>query len=411
MEFMKCPVCENEKSALLFQTDRFPYIGFAVSKEEKIEILRRYSIKELNAPLKVKKCTNCGHVFQSMKPNDKLMDSIYSEFYNYPSAVISGFIQKRENMFLDMFNKSVSPICAEGKLKNILEIACYDGYVLRELSKRDFLVCGCDPSKGADIAKEIGIKVYKRYFKSQDFIAHNSYFDVVIFRHFIEHVEYPVELLKDVKKVLTKKGLVVFETPNIEYFLENGSFESFNFQHIHGFSISSVCEVLRRSGLKLIEYKKTPENLIIIAAETGKAHDVKIDTGNRLGKNFVLEYGRNHKKFKKHTDPFIKKDKKIAIWGAGGFGGYLFPIYGLDATRISYIVDIDQRKWDMCFVNNNLKVYPPEQLISDPVDLIIVASMYDKEIVDQLKDMKIDADVINMRPKVNYIKGNKSVRK
>lgn len=403
MEIRECLICKNKDLTPVFQVDKFPYVGFSVTKEEKSSILKRYSTSRLSSTLKIVSCNRCYHAFQPIEPDKEIMDMIYSECYNYPSPMLSGFAQERENIFLQFFLDNVEKICKEKGLKEILEIACYDGYILNELSKRGYNVCGCDPSKGADIAKSFGINVYQQYFEGSYFIKKNKFFDIILFRHFIEHVRDPVCLLSDVEQVLSEDGLVIFETPNVEYYFENGSFETFGLQHIQNFSLHSVEEILGRASLRLIDYKITPENLIVVAARSGGLLSYEKSLWEKHVSGFRNNFQRNVDHFMALIKPFLEQDKRIVLWGAGGFCGLLFALYGVNEKDISYVVDSDNRKWDMCFIDIGLEICPPGKLLTDTVDLIIITSMYSREIIKQIHEMKIKADVISLHPIVNRL--------
>ena len=404
MEIKQCPICKSRDLTEIYQTDKFPCIGFSILKEEKDAILKRYSELDLFLPLRIMNCGKCQHSFQVIKPDEELMNMLYAKCYNYPSSMLSKFVQDRESMFLNFFFNKVYPICKRKKLSRILEIACFDGFILNELSKKGFEVCGCDPSKGADIAKDFGINVYKRYFNSNYFINRQKKFDIVIFRHFVEHVQNPVGLLKDVKKILDINGLIIFETPNAEYYIKNGSFETFHLQHLHHFSMHSARGLLKRASLKLAHYKITPENIIIAASGNGRS----LSAGNGFPKGytskFKSDFQKNVKYLKDCLATFLNHKKKIVLWGAGGLCGYFFSLYEVDARHISYVVDNDKRKRNTCFIGNNLKVYLPEKLLSDKADLIIITSMYSKAIIRQIKEMELISDVISLHPKVMCIK-------
>lgn len=403
MEIKRCPICQGQQLSLIFQIAEYPYVGYCVSVEEKERILKEFSKSELFSTLKIMGCRICKHAFQAMGLNKRLMNVIYSECYNYPSPMLTGFAQEREKIFLNFFSNNIVQISKEKGLNRVLEIACYDGYILNELSKMGYKVFGCDPSKGADIAKDFGIKVFKQFFDSNYFMNRGEFFNVIIFRHFIEHAHDPINLLIDVSKILTNNGLIIFETPNVEYYLENGSFETFGFQHLQNFSIHSVIETLRRASLGLIDYKATPENLLIVASKKSQTVPAETSPWERLAAGFESNLRKNVQNFRRWVKPYLDQKKKIALWGAGGFCGYFFPLYGADEGDISYVVDIDKRKWDMCFMDKDLNIYPPEKLIHDTVDLIIITSMYSREIIRQINEMKIKADVISLHPDVHYL--------
>ena len=75
-------------------------------------------------------------------------------------------------------------------------------------------------------------------------------FDIIISRHFIEHVFEPYEYIKAFGKVLKHNGVLIIETPNIEHFLKG--LEVFSLQHISLFSEASLKYALENQGLKYL---------------------------------------------------------------------------------------------------------------------------------------------------------------
>lgn len=399
-----CPICGRNRLKEIFYVGKFPYIGYSVSPAEKEKLLSRYREENLFSAVGIVNCLFCRHNFQPVVPDSGIMDSIYSECYNYPSALLSGFAQEREKIFLKFFYKRAQPLCNKRLLRRVLEIGCFDGFILRELKKKGFDVFGCDPSKGADIANSAGIPVHKRYFEDSFFIKRKERFDLIIFRHLIEHMPDPIGFLCKVKNILQKKGIIIFETPNAEYYFKNGSFETFNLQHYHNFTLHSIRHMLNRASLRLYDYKITPENLIIIASRGGKSKKLVNEDNFNHAQRFALVLNRNIARLKIILQPYILGKKKIVAWGAGGFFGYFPHIYQINGNIFSYVIDTDKRKRNMRFVDNNLSVHLPDILRKDNVDLIIITSMFSKEILKQIKKSRIHCEVVSLHPVVKLIK-------
>lgn len=406
LALQNCPICGRNRLKEICHVERFPYIGYSVSRAEKEKLLSRYREESLFSAVGIVNCLFCRHNFQPVLPDSSIMDKIYSECYNYPSAMLSGFARERENIFLEFFYKKANPLCNKHLLKRVLEIGCFDGFILKELKKKGFDVFGCDPSKGADIANSAGIPVHKRYFDDSFFIKRRERFDIIIFRHLIEHVSDPIAFLYKVKKILQKKGIIIFETPNAEYYFKHGSFETFNLQHYHNFTLHSIWHMLKRASLRLYNYKITPENLIIIARREGESKKLVNKNSFNHAQRFALVLNRNIVRLKIILQPYILSKKKIVAWGAGGFFGYFPHIYQINDNIFSYVVDNDKRKRSMRFVSNNLSIHSPDILLKDNVDLIIVTSMFSKGILKQIKKSRIHCDVVSLHPAVKFIKNS-----
>ena len=53
---------------------------------------------------------------------------------------------------------------------DVLEIGCFDGYVLQKLKKEGYNVNGCDPSEGAEIGKGFGLNIQKEFFDPNNYL-------------------------------------------------------------------------------------------------------------------------------------------------------------------------------------------------------------------------------------------------
>ena len=59
----------------------------------------------------------------------------------------------------------------------------------------------------------------------------------------------------------------------------------------------------------------------------------------------------------KKINNYIKKTKKLFFWGAGGFSVAATFLYGIKERCISYIVDNDNKKENMEFLHNSIKIF------------------------------------------------------
>ena len=112
--------------------------------------------------------------------------------------------------FIDFFKKFKNH---PGKL---LEIACFDGYLLKRLKTYKWDVYGCYPCSYTIIAiKLFGGKKIKLYFFKKGVYPSES-FDAVVFRNLLEHIYNPNAFLKEVAESLKKNGKIFIDVPNLK---------------------------------------------------------------------------------------------------------------------------------------------------------------------------------------------------
>ncbi len=103
--------------------------------------------------------------------------------------------------------------------KRVLDLGCAGGFMAEALASRGAIVTGIDPAakaidaarahaatSGHEIAYEVGVGEALPYA--------NSSFDAVICVDVLEHVQNLEEVLAEVARVLTPKGLFLFDTIN-----------------------------------------------------------------------------------------------------------------------------------------------------------------------------------------------------
>lgn len=403
-KFKNCPTGNNSCEIVnLVNFRNFPYFTSPVDYINKKKIFKSFSKNNIVYPLNVVTCKKCYHCFLKKIPNQKTMNYLYSNYYNYPSPLESNFEPTRDNRFLSFFKKNVSSNLKEASSKKLLEIGCYDGYILHNIKKTGLSVTGCDPSKGAEIGKKFGLNIIKQFFKPNYFTNKKLFFDIVISRHFLEHTIKPKEILSNILKVMKPNGYLILEIPNIEFYLNKGLLEVFSLQHLHGFSSSSIIYLLNNIGMNAVKIEKTPENLIVLC-QKGK-NKKKVDSKNWkiVIKKFINKFKKNKKKINQILNKYIKQKKTIAFWGGGGFSVAAINLYGVAKKDISYIIDSDSKKWGKQYLDHSIPIISPTKAKKKEPSLIVITSYYTDNIKHQINKMKFSAKVLAIFPTVKTI--------
>ena len=96
----------------------------------------------------------------------------------------------------------------------------------------------------------------------------------------------------------------------------------------------------------------------------------------------------------------LKGNKKVALWGYGEIGDSMCR-KGKLKSKISIIVDIDEKKHGLKPLNNGIVINPPEHLIDNEVDVILIATnVYTGDIIRFIKQ--------NIKYEVIVVTNNKS---
>lgn len=180
----------------------------------------------------------------------------------YQNGIKNNLLQRKWHM-----QKLVSVLAQfDDAPRSILDVGCASGWFL-SCVKKVYPRADCH---GVDVYKEgikYGVKKYpKLHLKVGD--AHAlpykvGTFDVVVCTEVLEHVEDPQSVLKEIKRVLKKNGILVVELDSgsilfsiVWYLWRLSKGSVWNHSHLHSFTVKKLDKMLKKAGFK-IEAKKT----------------------------------------------------------------------------------------------------------------------------------------------------------
>ncbi len=193
-------------------------------------------------------------------PSEIIVDDEYQEYdpYRVEQNLDSEFHKRRINNTLYLIDN----ISKSSTINRILDIGCGEGYITSEVAKSfsNAKVYGVDYSLSA-------IEKASLRFENINFAVANaynlpfqeSYFDVVVCNNLWEHVPDPINLAKNISKILRPGGALIISTPS-RYRIENmvriilGKQVMFmSNQHVTEYSIGQVKEQLCYAGYLVIQ--------------------------------------------------------------------------------------------------------------------------------------------------------------
>lgn len=129
-----------------------------------------------------------------------------------------------------------------GKKIRLAEVGCGKGYFFRLLSDRNFFdLRGFDKTYEGD-----DTRIAKRYLNISD-MPLNA--DVIVLRHVLEHVQNPVEFLRDLVKINGKACSFVIEVPSMDWVIDNSTYWDFTYEHVNYFSSESFKKIFDNSEI------------------------------------------------------------------------------------------------------------------------------------------------------------------
>ena len=297
----------------IYSIKKFPLFFGAIPKS-KMNIVKKY-------PLEISICNDCGLTQQTKLVNQNVLNKIYTaNYYSCPSPDKSGMGIREIKKFLNFFYN-----CKNHPGK-ILEIGCFDGYVIKELARKNWDVYGCDPSPSINnVIKIFGKKKIKKTFFSSTTYPKKC-FDAIIFRNLLEHIYDLNGFLYNVNQSLKNNGKIFIDVPNLKEIIKLGGFGLFFHQHISYFSLETLRRLLSNNGFKVNKSFEGNPNLFVEA--------VKVSKNKVLNSNFVKikkiknTLKKNSKSMKKKILFYFKQKNinRIILFGASALSTTLMSM-------------------------------------------------------------------------------------
>ena len=241
----------------------------------------------ISGKFKLNKCNNCGILFLNPQPTNKELEKYYpkEKYYSLKTIKTKKNSQKtRLKIFLyDLYfgsNKNLllkilfSPIkytvrgTKIAKNKRFLDIGSGSGQFVYDMRQLGLDVYGIEPGK-FDVK---GAKNEKLNILNLDLIKAkypSNFFDIITINHVLEHVEDPKKVIKEMNRILKKKGFLIIGVPNSR-FLAYRIFKKNWYQldaprHLFNFSDKNLKELLQKEGFKInkIRYNSRPSQFVI----------------------------------------------------------------------------------------------------------------------------------------------------
>ena len=251
-EYRNCPGCGQDDFEVLFKSDMKPddfnvLFDYNMEEHESQEDVECYLVPKKEWGRHVK-CKNCRLIYISPVEKVSKTNEYYFKAKNSRAPTI-------RECYLRTAESQVRLIQKYASGTNLLDIGCAQGYFLFSASKAGYATKGIEIAQDAVAyaREEFGLDVEAKPFEKLRFPE--AHFDVVTLWQFLEHVPYPLMVLKEVHRILKPGGLLVVSTPNIEGIpskILRKRWWDIKRLHINQFTTKTLMEILQNAGFKNI---------------------------------------------------------------------------------------------------------------------------------------------------------------
>ena len=138
----------------------------------------------------------------------------------------------------------------------LIEVGSNDGTLLENFRNTGVDVIGFEPSKTiAELANNKGVKTLNKFFNIQNLEMikkFHSSVDIICSANVIAHIPDLTDVIESVDKLLSDKGLLIFEEPYLGSMFSKVSYDQIYDEHIFMFSVSSIKKIFDLFDFELI---------------------------------------------------------------------------------------------------------------------------------------------------------------
>lgn len=173
----------------------------------------------------ISKCQGCGIEQTSPLPDQRGLNALYEQYYNFSGEKNSRYTRLRAKFINSWLYRTWLTVdgdisfhqkCGSGRL---LDVGCNEGRGLDFYQKHGFLAEGLElNSKAADIARGRGFTVYGTTLEG---FESDIKYDVIVLSNVLEHSLNPSEMLQYIHRLLNAQGQLWVSCPNSRSWLRS----------------------------------------------------------------------------------------------------------------------------------------------------------------------------------------------
>ncbi len=233
---MLCRVCDRTNLELAVDLGSQPWCN---------HFLRPHELgTEPFYPLRVLLCLDCGTA--------QLDYTVPKEVMFSDHTYVSGTTQTLRQHFrrvAEEVNRRIGD-----RPRTVLDIGSNDGTQLLEFKSLGYDVLGVEPSRGTvALAKKAGVPTVQAYFNEQTARELDRKFQVINAAGVFFHLEELHSAAEGIRICLADDGLFVVQFLYMKRIMENVAFDQIYHEHLLYYHLSTLAQLLRRHGLKLVD--------------------------------------------------------------------------------------------------------------------------------------------------------------
>ena len=288
----------------------------------------------------------------------------------------------------------------------VLEIGSNDGYLLQHFARAGIPTLGVDPAEAAcQLASERGIATRREFFGEQvaeQLLEEGIRPQAIVANNVMAHVPDLNDVMAGVRRLLSRDGVFVIETPYIRDLIERLEFDTIYHEHLFYYSLTSLSALLARHGLGQIDVARVPIHggslrvTARVGSGTSPAADRLLGDEEKWGVSELATYSEFSSRVDERRHELRdllharkRHGQRIAAYGAAAKGVMLLNALDVGTDMLDFVVDRNPRKQGRWLPGSGLEIRPPEVLLEEkPDEVLVLAWNVADEVIDQQAEFR-----------------------
>lgn len=306
---------------------------------------------EARYPLRVKVCETCWLVqTEDFARRDELFAPDYAYFSSTSRSWLAHAAHYSSRMIDDL---------ELGGSSFVIEVACNDGYLLRNFVDAGIPCLGIEPTAStATAAESLGIAVQREFFGEalgQRLAQQGRQADLVIGNNVFAHVPDINDFTRGLAAVLKPGGTITLEFPHVMRLLERSQFDTVYHEHFSYLSLYTTQRIFEAAGLKVFDVEELATHggslrIFGCLAQDARGPSGRIETllasEERCGLRAQSSYSRLQQEADRISDDFVgflearrQEGRRVVGYGAAAKANTLMNYGGVTAELMPFVVD------------------------------------------------------------------------
>lgn len=346
---------------------------------------------EVYYPLKLRVCNNCWLV----QTDDYAgAEKLFSPDYAYFSSTSSSWLAHARH-----YCQSITERLSLNSNKFVVEIACNDGYLLKNFVEAGIPCLGIEPTAStAAAAQSQNIPVLQDFFGQtlgMRLASEGKKADLIIGNNVYAHVPDINDFTTGLKTLLQPRGTITLEFPHLMQLIEHAQFDTIYHEHFSYLSLYTVMHIFRKAGLRVFDAEELTTHGGSLRVYGCHQEDPRPSAGtiaSLLGEecsrgmrnpicyqSFQIRAENVKNSFLQFLLDQKTTGKKVAAYGAAAKGNTLLNYAGVKPDLLPYVVDRNPAKQGKFLPGSRIPIVPEVHIRKNNPDFIVILPWNIKE--------------------------------